>query len=247
MPVSLDITIDEQQAAQLERYMADAEAGLAHANRRAGLFALHMARQEVVRRLNQAFGNLAEIERGFGGDQMTSLSIDSGAATRFAQAGNVSGALRVSGEPIPLSDFRHRQTSEGVEYFLGGDWRLREGAFIAEGDVFRREGDERFPIERQFGPSPAAVLGADTAESFLGGDEFSQTTQEEVIDRLVNVDMINFYVEELDRQVEFVLDRGASTGRSLAPSERIDDLIFGAEIALSESMSGLEAGELTRG
>lgn len=68
------------------------------------------------------------------------------------------------GRPIPLTRLGARQTGVGVVYRLGGRLQTIPSAFLAtmpnarRPGVFRRTGKKRLPIERQHGPSIAAVV-----------------------------------------------------------------------------------------
>lgn len=64
--------------------------------------------------------------------------------------------MDVSGEPIPIADFPHRQTAQGVSVAINASSRkLIKSAFVAtlksghEG-VFRRRGAARLPIDELF-------------------------------------------------------------------------------------------------
>jgi len=220
VPTSIDIEIPQQQAEQLDRLLDKMGDGLPRANANAARTAIWMARQRITGVLDDLFLNFQAIEsfgsggfqtdqtlRAMLGDEPTSVSL----IQQFATRERSQFGLRVSGRERPLKQLSPRQTDEGVEYYAGG-WELREDAFIVEslgGHVFRREGDDRFPIEKQFGPSPAEMLSDDVRSAMGSSFTGTRTSVSNVIDRLVDVDMIRFYTDEFDDQFEFILRRGA--------------------------------------
>jgi hypothetical protein len=73
-------------------------------------------------------------------------------------------AVRVSGEPVPLVAYPHRQTKQGVTVEVNrGKRTLVKGSFVAtmqsghEG-IFRRRGKARLPIEELRGSRPVDAL-----------------------------------------------------------------------------------------
>jgi hypothetical protein len=90
----------------------------------------------------------------------------------------------VSGEPVPLVAYPHRQTKKGVSVEVNrGKRTLLKGAFVAtmksghEG-VFRRRGKARLPIEELRGSRPVDALlhkGEAQAVADRGGKSFAAT------------------------------------------------------------------------
>lgn len=77
---------------------------------------------------------------------------------------SLSWTLAVSGEPVPLVAYPHRQTKKGVSVTVNrGKRTLVKGAFLAtlksghEG-VFRRRGKARLPIDELRGSRPVDAL-----------------------------------------------------------------------------------------
>ncbi len=93
-------------------------------------------------------------------------------------------ALNVSGDPVPLIAYPHRQTTKGVSVEVNrGKRTLVQGAFVAtmrsghEG-VFRRRGKARLPIEELRGSRPVdALLHKGEAEGVAerGGRSLGET------------------------------------------------------------------------
>lgn len=84
-------------------------------------------------------------------------------AIRRATTTHLQSSLVVTGKPIPLRDYKPRQTRRGVTVSVTtGTRKLVPGAFIVQklsGHVFRRAGDKRLPIEKLMGPSlPSTFL-----------------------------------------------------------------------------------------
>lgn len=84
-------------------------------------------------------------------------------AIRRASRSNLQSSLVVTGKPIPLKDYRARQTRRGVTVSVTtGTRKLVPGSFIVQklsGHVFQRAGKKRLPIEKLVGPSlPSTFL-----------------------------------------------------------------------------------------
>jgi hypothetical protein len=93
-------------------------------------------------------------------------------------------AIDVSGKPVPLSAYPHRQTRKGVSVEVNrGRRTLIRSAFVASMDsghkgVWLRRGKERLPIFELLGSRPVdALLHEGEAESVAarGGRSFSET------------------------------------------------------------------------
>jgi hypothetical protein len=95
-------------------------------------------------------------------------------------------AIDVSGEPVPLVAYPHRQTKKGVSVEVNrGKRTLLKGAFVAtmrsgHKGVFRREGKARLPIEELRGSRPVDALlheGESEAVAARGGKSFAETLE----------------------------------------------------------------------
>ena len=103
------------------------------------------------------------------------------------KGGDIEGmtwALNVSGEPVPLVAYPHRQTKRGVSVEVNrGKRTLVKGAFVAtmksghEG-IFRRKGKARLPIQELRGSRPVDALlheGEAQGVADRGGKSFGET------------------------------------------------------------------------
>jgi len=93
-------------------------------------------------------------------------------------------AVNVSGDPVPLVAYPHRQTAKGVSVEVNrGKRTLIKGAFVAtmrsgHEDVFRRRGRARLPIEELLGSRPVDALlheGEAQGVADRGGKSFAAT------------------------------------------------------------------------
>jgi hypothetical protein len=80
-----------------------------------------------------------------------------------AVAGHLEAALVVDGRPIPLVEFKARQTESGVTATIAGKQEQYAHAFLAtmrtgHRGVFRRRTRARLPIFQVFGPSVHGML-----------------------------------------------------------------------------------------
>jgi hypothetical protein len=70
--------------------------------------------------------------------------------------GKLAWRMDVSGKPVPLADFPHRQLKRGVKVQVNqGRWTLVKSAFVATMKsghlgIFRRRGKARLPIDEAF-------------------------------------------------------------------------------------------------
>ncbi len=106
---------------------------------------------------------------------------------RRPRGGDVAGwewALDVSGQPVPLVAYPHRQTRKGVTVEVNrGKRTLVAGSFVAtmksgHKGVFRRRGSARLPIEELRGSRPVDALlheGEAEAVADRGGASFAAT------------------------------------------------------------------------
>lgn len=93
-------------------------------------------------------------------------------------------AVDVTGEPVPLVAYPHRQTKKGVSVSVNrGKRTLIEGAFLAtmgsgHQGVFTRRGTARLPIDERLGSRPVDALlhqGEADGVAVLGASVFSET------------------------------------------------------------------------
>jgi hypothetical protein len=96
----------------------------------------------------------------------------------------MSWAVLVSGEPVPLVAYPHRQTARGVSVEVNrGKRTLLEGAFVASmksghKGVYKRRGKQRLPIDEQRGSRPVDALlheGEADAVAERGGKSLAAT------------------------------------------------------------------------
>lgn len=73
-----------------------------------------------------------------------------------ASAGDATASLQADGPYHRLSEFGARETAAGVSAAPWDTRRLFEHTFVIEayaGGVFKRQGDDRFPVEQLWGPA----------------------------------------------------------------------------------------------
>ncbi len=142
--------------------------------KKAGATALRDMRSEAVKRIRQR----KRIKPRF---------ISRALSLRRNRSGDIASmawAVDVSGDPVPLVAYPHRQTARGVSVEVNrGKRTLVKGAFVAtmksghEG-VFRRRGKARLPIDELRGSRPVdALLHKGEAEGVAerGGRSFGDT------------------------------------------------------------------------
>lgn len=172
MSISIDAKWDRSEIAALET--GPLKGALKRALRKAGATALRDMRSEASKRIRAR-------------KRIKSRYITRALTLRRPKGGDVSGmewALDVSGEPVPLVAYPHRQTRKGVSVEVNrGKRTLLKGAFVAtmrsghEG-VFRRRGTARLPIEELRGSRPVDALlheGEADAVAARGGKSFADT------------------------------------------------------------------------
>jgi hypothetical protein len=119
----------------------------------------------TVRALNKVAANVRTAS-GRAIRQRRSLNasvVNKAMAITRATRSTLRSSLRVTGRPIPLKDYKARQTRRGVTVSVTtGTRKLVKSAFIVEtlsGHVFSRTGKGRLPIEKLVGPSlPSTFL-----------------------------------------------------------------------------------------
>jgi hypothetical protein len=99
-------------------------------------------------------------------------------------AADMTWAVDVSGEPVPLAAYPHRQTQRGVAVEVNkGKRTLIKGSFVASmksghAGVFRRRGNARLPIDELLGSRPVDALlheGEAEAVAERGAKSFGAT------------------------------------------------------------------------
>lgn len=96
-----------------------------------------------------------------------------------------------TGYPIPLKYFSASQTKKGVTYRISPKQKgkmIYRDAFIAKqygGNVYRRVGKERGPLQKIFGPSPGAAFAAAGLEGKVR--DFAQKELPKQIDRRIRL------------------------------------------------------------
>lgn len=172
MTVGVEVKWDKSGIAALET--GPLKRAVIRALRKAGATALRDMRSEATKRIRQRKRIAPKyISRA--------LSL---ARPRGSDIASMSWAVNVSGEPVPLVAYPHRQTAKGVSVEVNrGKRTLIKGAFVAtmksghEG-VFRRTGKARLPIKELRGSRPVDALlheGEAQGVAERGGKSFSST------------------------------------------------------------------------
>lgn len=172
MPVGISVQFDKSGLLAIEP--GPMKRAIVRALRKAGATALRDMRAEASKRIRQR----KRIRPSYISRALT-LRRSSG-----SDIASMSWALRVSGEPVPLVAYPHRQTSKGVSVEVNrGKRTLLKGAFVAtmrsghEG-VFRRRGKGRLPIDELRGSRPVDALlheGEAQGVAERGGKSFAAT------------------------------------------------------------------------
>ncbi len=172
MAISIEAKWDRSQIAALET--GPLKAALKRALRKAGSTALRDMRAEASKRIRQR-------------KRIKPSYIRRAITMRRARGSDIAGmewAIDVSGEPVPLVAYPHRQTKKGVSVEVNrGKRTLVAGAFVStmksgHKGVFRRRGRARLPIEELRGSRPVdALLHAGEADAVAerGGRSFEAT------------------------------------------------------------------------
>jgi hypothetical protein len=172
MTVSIEARWDKSQIAALET--GPLKGALRRALRKAGATALRDMRSEASKRIRAR-------------KRIKSRYITRALTLRRARGGDIAGmewALDVSGAPVPLVAYPHRQTRKGVSVEVNrGKRTLLKGSFVATMQsghvgVFRRKGKTRLPIEELRGSRPVDALlheGEADAVAERGGRSFGET------------------------------------------------------------------------
>jgi hypothetical protein len=172
MSIGIDVKWDRSQIAALET--GPLKAALRRALRKAGATALRDMRSEASKRIRARKRiKVSYITRA--------LTLQRAKGSDIA---SMSWALDVSGEPVPLVAYPHRQTKKGVSVEVNrGKRTLVKGAFLStmrsghEG-IFVRKGRARLPIKEMLGSRPLDALmhaGEADAVAARGGVSFGAT------------------------------------------------------------------------
>lgn len=143
----------------------------------------------TVRALNKVAGNVrTAASRAIRQRRPLSAgTVNKAMQIRKATRGRLVSSLVVTGKPIPLKDYKARQTRKGVTVSVTkGTRKVIPGAFIVQklsGHVFRRQGRKRLPIEKLVGPSlPSTFTQEQVRLAWLSvaRDAMVKRTQEEL-------------------------------------------------------------------
>jgi len=142
--------------------------------RKAGATALRDMRSECVKRIRQR----KRIKASYISRALTLQR------ARGADIATMRWAVNVSGQPVPLVAYPHRQTKKGVSVEVNrGKRTLVKGAFVAtlrsgHRGVYRRRGRARLPIDELRGSRPVDALlheGEAQGVADRGGASFAAT------------------------------------------------------------------------
>lgn len=121
------------------------------------------ARRAISRGLNKTAGNVRTTASSAIRKRraLSAKVVREALAIRKASPDRLVSSLVVTGRPIPLRDYKARATKKGVTAHVSPGKRKAishrgNRAFIVQklsGHVFAREGKERLPIKKLFGPS----------------------------------------------------------------------------------------------
>lgn len=172
MSISIEAKWDRSGIAALET--GPMKGALKRALRKAGATALRDMRSEASKRIRQR-------------KRIKSRYITRALTLRRAKGADIAGmewAVDVSGEPVPLVAYPHRQTKKGVSVEVNrGKRTLIKGSFVASmksghAGVFRRRGTARLPIDELRGSRPVDALlheGEAQGVADRGGKSFGET------------------------------------------------------------------------
>jgi hypothetical protein len=152
MAVSIDVAWDKRGILALKP--GPLKRAVVRALRKAGSTALRDMRSAASKRIRQR----KRIKSSYIG---RALSLRRSKGTDIAK---MSWAVQVSGEPVPLVAYPHRQTKRGVSVEVNrGKRTLLKGAFVAtmrsgHMGVFRRRAEARLPIDELRGSRPVDAL-----------------------------------------------------------------------------------------
>lgn len=172
MSVDISVQWDRRGIAALET--GPMKGALKRALRKAGATALRDMRSEASKRIRAR-------------KRIRSKYITRALTLQRPKGGDIaawSWAINVSGEPVPLVAYPHRQGKRGVTVEVNrGKRTLIEGSFVAtmksgHQGVFRRRGKARLPIDELRGSRPVDALlhkGEADGVAERGGRSFTET------------------------------------------------------------------------
>lgn len=172
MAVDINVKWDRSQIAALET--GPLKRALVRALRKAGATALRDMRSEASKRIRQR-------------KRIKPRYITRALTLRRAKGSDIAGmewAVDVSGEPVPLVGYPHRQTKRGVSVEVNrGKRTLVKSSFVAtmksgHKGVFRRRGSARLPIQERRGSRALDALrhkGEAEGVAARGGKSFGET------------------------------------------------------------------------
>jgi len=172
MSVGINVQWDRSQIAALET--GPLKAALRRALRKAGATALRDMKAEASKRIRAR-------------KRIKPRYIHRALTLRRARGSDIASmewAVDVSGEPVPLVAYPHRQTKKGVSVEVNkGKRTLVRGSFVASMKsghvgVFRRRGEARLPIRELLGSRPLDALlhkGEADGVAARGGKSFAET------------------------------------------------------------------------
>lgn len=172
MPVGIEAKWDRSGIAALET--GPMKGALRRALRKAGATALRDMKSEASKRIRSR-------KRIKGRYVTRALTMRRAKGSDIA---DLEWALDISGEPVPLVAYPHRQARKGVSVEVNrGKRTLIAGSFVAtmrsgHKGVFRRRGKARLPIEELRGSRPVDALlhkGEAAGVAARGGRSFSET------------------------------------------------------------------------
>jgi hypothetical protein len=172
MAVSVSVKWDKSGLASLEP--GKFRSAAVRALRKAGITALRDMRSEASKRIRAR----KRLKQKYIARALTM------ARPKGSDIASLEWAIKVSGEPVPLVAYPHRQTKQGVAVEVNtGKRTLVKGSFLAtmknghEG-IFRRRGTARLPIQELRGSRPVDALlheGEAQAVADRGGRSFGDT------------------------------------------------------------------------
>jgi hypothetical protein len=172
MGLTVDVKLDQSGIAGLKP--GPFKRAVVKALRKAGATALRDMRSEASKRIRAR----KRIKPSYIGRALTLRR------PKGSDIASMSWAVVVSGDPVPLVAYPHRQTRKGVSVEVNrGKRTLLKGAFVAsmksghEG-VFRRRGKARLPIDELRGSRPVDALlhkGEAEAVGVRGRESFAAT------------------------------------------------------------------------
>ena len=85
-----------------------------------------------------------------------------------AYHGNLEGEIKVKGDYHKLAEFAARKTKKGVSAAPWGERKIFTGTFFVGRSVYKRLGEDRFPVKALFGPAlPKEVLKGEAQAAFV--------------------------------------------------------------------------------